>query len=87
MDKLQKATKKLEQAEFVWFGYGHGSDGYTASVAANQADMDGTHNTISFHKGRMPAFNSESFDTVADLAAKCLTLQPDMRKWHTDFEE
>ncbi len=86
MNRIQKATKKLEQSEFVWFEYGYGSDNYIASVAANQVEMDGKHNTITFHKGQMPAFNGENFDTVEALAAKCLELQPDLRKWRTIFE-
>ena len=80
--KIQKAIKKLQQG--VWFYYGHPNDGYIASAAIDRDWHTGEMvNGISYHKGEMPAFDGERFDTAEELAQQCLRLQPDLRRWHT----
>jgi len=82
-EKIQKAIKKLEQNESIWFEYGHPADDYIASVNAERytfPDGDSSY-IISYHKGEMPAFGGESYSSIEELAKAALELQPDLRKW------
>ena len=59
----------------LWVEYG---DGYSASVDQN---MDDGLYYISYHKGEMPAFNTEVVKTLDELETKMRKVEPDLRKW------
>lgn len=74
------ASKKLQNNidSGLWAYYGHPNDDYIASVYPLENDIGFT---IAFHKGEMPEFAGESFETLDELEARMRELEPDMRKW------
>ena len=42
--------------------------------------------SITYHHDEMPAFDSETFETLAELEAVMRKLEPDLRKWRAKFE-
>gem|GEM_PF-2849459 len=76
--KIEKAVKKLEQNESIWFYYGYS---YTVNVNAEYSSDDEPEYSISYHQGEMPAFDNESYSSIEELAKAALELQPDLRKW------
>jgi hypothetical protein len=52
------------------------SNGIIVKAFENDGDY-----VLSFHAGRMPAFDSRSLKTDKDLLAAMREIQPDLRKW------
>lgn len=64
-----------------WVEYGYPDDDYSASTH-RERDPDGRDEfKISYHKGDMPAFNTENFSTIEALIMAMRKIEPDIRKW------
>ncbi|RMG91164.1 MAG: hypothetical protein D6706_18470 [Chloroflexi bacterium] len=74
----QKLAKNVDRG--LWVEYGAPEDSYSAAVCEVQ-DVDGVTYVISFHKGDMPAFKSESYDSLEALEKRMREIEPDMCKW------
>ena len=75
-------TEKLDRG--MWCAYaGH----YVASASEYRDEETGrVKYVISYHDGDMPAFNSETFGSVAAIIAAMREVQPDLRKWKKTAE-
>ena len=67
----------------LWASYGHPDDNYIAAVIRQPETSD---YLLAYHHGEMPAFDSETFETLAELETVMRRLEPDLRKWRTKFE-
>jgi hypothetical protein len=80
----QVRTKRIEDNldGGMWAEYGAPEDDYSAAVGADINPETGEeYFFITYHKGAMPAFNGQTFSSVAGLIAAMREVQPDMRKW------
>jgi len=75
---VSKKLKDNIHGAGLWAEYGHPQDDYIAAV---RDDLESNCYVISFHKGRMPAFNSKTIATLEELETEMRKVQPDMRKW------
>lgn len=77
---VNKIARQLENAEIGLFV--EYKPGYFAYV--NPSDEGGYG--ISYHKGEMPAFESESFDTADEAAAEMVKVGMEWREIESDEE-
>jgi hypothetical protein len=83
MIKTARIQKQLVQFDGVMeFEFPH--NGHMA-----YADYDFTTGEygISYHNGVMPAYLTQSFDSIEELAAKMKELSGDLRKWRKSTNE
>jgi hypothetical protein len=48
---------------------------------------DGGQYILNYHKGQMPAFGGQRYQTLDALEIAMREFEPDMRKWHVKFDE
>jgi len=76
----QKRTRRVMKnlGRGLWVRYG----GDCVAVAGQIDDGDGDLRYIlDFHRGEMPAFKHEIFNTIDQLIAAMRKIEPDLRKW------
>jgi len=79
-ERTRKVADNVERG--LWAEYGAAEDNYIAAAGMQHPDHDSDgYYYITYHHGRMPAFDTETFDTIPQLIAAMRKLEPDLRKW------
>ena len=80
-----KVSKKVKDNvnTGLWTNYGHPDDDYVATACGRPTWGD--KYCISYHHGSLPAFKTETFETLTELEAAMRKLEPDLRKWRVKF--
>jgi len=82
-----KVSKKIKDYidTGLWTKYGHPDDDYVATACSRPTRANNKY-SIGYHHGSLPAFKTETFETLAELEAAMRKLEPDLRKWRAKFE-
>jgi hypothetical protein len=76
----QKVSKRVSDNldRGLWAEYG---DGYIASAYESEDEASKMWYVLSCHKGQMPAFDADAFETIQALIQAMRKVEPDLRKW------
>jgi hypothetical protein len=76
----QRTSSRIEDniGRGLWAEYG---DGYVASAYESEDEDGKLWYVLSYHKGQMPSFDAQAFETIQALTLAMRKIQPDVRRW------